>query len=241
MEDDPLRPVGQVLAGWTPPPIPGPDRIESRYVSLERLDPDRHAIALFDGLSGHDAVWDYMSVGPFADRGSFSSWVERAVAGPEVFYAFRNAGTGCDDPPIGYACFMRIDPAHGVLEIGNVMITPAAQRSRAASAALMAMIGWAFDAGYRRVEWKCNALNAPSRRAACRYGFTFEGIFRSHMVIKGRNRDTAWYAMTKQEWPSLESAYARWLDPQNFDASGTQIVALGAMTGPVVQDTDAAG
>ena len=142
---------------------------------------------------------------------------------------------------------MRIDAPNGVVEVGNVVIGGAAQRSRVASEALMAMIAWAFGAGYRRVEWKCNALNAPSRRAARRYGFAFEGVFRNHMIVKSRNRDTAWFAMTDADWPEVARAYQSWLDPANFDAEGRQRQSLSALTaaamaqgtGPGAPDQDA--
>ncbi len=170
-----------------------------------------------------------MSNGPYGSVDELQTWMEQAVQSDAVFYAFTDPVSGT---AFGYASFMRIDAANGALEIGNVMISPAAQRSRAASEALMLMIGWAFGAGYRRVEWKCNALNAPSRRAARRYGFAFEGIFRNHMILKSRNRDTAWYAMTDADWPALAAAYAAWLAPANFDAEGRQRDSLSDLTAP---------
>lgn len=196
---------------------------------LERLDPARHADAVFSATAGDTSVWDYMSNGPFALASEMRDWMERAQGAAEVFYAFVDPQNGV---AFGYASFMRIDTANGVLEIGHVMISPAAQRSRAASEALMLMIAWAFEAGYRRVEWKCNALNAPSRRAARRYGFSFEGIFRKHLIVKGRSRDTAWFAITDDDWQGLKPAYAAWLDPGNFDADGCQRQSLSDLTSP---------
>ena len=132
---------------------------------------------------------------------------------------------------VGQASFMRIDPGNGVIEIGHILLTPELQRSREAGAALMGMIQWAFENGYRRVEWKCNALNLPSRRAAMRLGFSYEGTFRQHLIIKGRNRDTAWFAMTDGDWQALSGAYADWLSPDNFGADGSQRRSLSDLTG----------
>ncbi|WP_255435460.1 GNAT family protein [Paracoccus sp. S1E-3] len=203
---------------------------------MERLDPARHADAIFAATRHDPAVWDYMSNGPFGDAAALRGWMEQAVATGAVFYAFLPAGGG---DAFGYAAFMRIDAANGVVEIGNVVLSPAAQRSRAASEALMAMIDWAFTAGYRRVEWKCNARNAASRRAARRYGFAFEGIFRSHMIIKSRNRDTAWFAMIADEWPEIRAAHQAWLAPSNFTEAGLQTFSLSAMTAPIVRRAEA--
>lgn len=226
---DPDRPLGAALADWRAPHRPGPSHIDGRYLRLERLVPERHAPAIFAATARDASSWDYMSNGPYGSVDELQTWMEQAVQSDAVFYAFTDPVSGT---AFGYASFMRIDAANGALEIGNVMISPAAQRSRAASEALMLMIGWAFGAGYRRVEWKCNALNAPSRRAARRYGFAFEGIFRNHMILKSRNRDTAWYAMTDADWPALAAAYAAWLAPANFDAEGRQRDSLSDLTAP---------
>ena len=224
------RPIGPLLPGWQAPSLPGPDRIAGRYVHLERLDPARDSAALFTATADDPAIWDYMSHGPFPDEGGLRAALE-TLCRDTVPYAFLDPETG---DAFGHAAFMRIDAPNGAVEIGHVVISPAAQRSRAASEALMVMIGWAFGAGYRRVEWKCNALNAASRRAARRYGFAFEGVFRRHMIVKGRNRDTAWFAMTDADWPALKDAYADWLDPRNFDESGRQHLGLSALTAPAV-------
>lgn len=231
------RPLGPAIPDWQPPARPGPDVIEGRYVRLERLDPARHAGPIFAATASDAAVWDYMSNGPFTDAAALQGWMEKAIAGDMVFYAFVDPASG---RAFGYAAFIRIDEASGVLEIGHVVIAPAAQRSRASSEALVAMIRFAFEAGYRRVEWKCNALNAPSRRAARRYGFAFEGIFRQHMIIKGRSRDTAWFAITDQDWPDLSKAHAAWLEPENFDASGIQRRSLSSLTRDHVARVEAA-
>ncbi|WP_347268628.1 GNAT family protein [Paracoccus sp. (in: a-proteobacteria)] len=223
------RPIGAAVTGFAPPPVPGPARIEGRHVVLERLDPARHADELFAAVQGQDWVWDYMFNGPFADVAAFRDWQHQMAAEADpCFYALRDRAGGQIG---GQASFMRIDPANGVIEIGHILISPAMQRSPAVTEAISLMIGWAFDAGYRRVEWKCDALNAPSRRAALRYGFVFEGIFRQHMIYKGRNRDTAWFAIIDGDWPALALAHRAWLAPQNFDAEGRQRQSLAALIG----------
>lgn len=222
------RPTGPAVTGFVPPPAPGPALIEGRFVTLERLDPARHAEDLFAANQGHDWVWDYLGYGPFADLDAYRAWqAGMAASADPVFYALRDRASGKVG---GLASLMRIDRAHGVIEIGHIEIAPPMQQTPAATEAISLMIGWAFAVGYRRVEWKCDALNAPSRRAALRYGFSFEGIFRQHMIYKGRNRDTAWFAIIDSDWPRLAAAHAAWLAPQNFDATGRQRQRLTALT-----------
>ena len=221
------RPLGAKV-DFTAAPLPGPQVISSEWVQLERLSGDSHADPVFDGQLGQQALWDYMPNGPYDDRAAFRAWVGQAAASADpVFYAI--VPTGATQAQ-GYASLMRIDAANGMIEIGNILLTPALQQTREASAALMALIGWAFEAGYRRVEWKCNALNAPSRRAALRLGFSFEGVFRQHMIVKGLNRDTAWFAIIDRDWPALQQAWNAWLSPANFDADGGQRHSLSALT-----------
>ncbi|MDO5647940.1 GNAT family N-acetyltransferase [Paracoccus sp. (in: a-proteobacteria)] len=216
------------MDAFTPPPAPGD--VSGPWVRLERLTPARHAADLWDAVRGHDDLWTYMGMGPFADRAGFDAWLTQAAAGDDpCFYALCDADTGA---AAGVASFLRIDRSHGVIEIGTILLSPALQGRRAGSAALMAMIRWAFDAGYRRVEWKCNALNAASRRAALRFGFTFEGIFRQHMIVKGQNRDTAWFAIIDADWPRIRAAYDAWLAPGNFDPEGRQKRRLSDLTAP---------
>lgn len=223
------RPAGIEVEGYTPPPPPGPAVIEGRSVRLERLDPARHAASIHEAAVGADWIWDYLGYGPFASAEDYAAWTA-AMAGSSdpLFYAFVDTRTG---RPLGVGSYLRIDPAHGVVEIGHILITPPMQRTTAASEAIMRMVGWAFDHGYRRVEWKCNDLNAPSRAAADRFGFAYEGTFRRHMIVKGRNRDTAWYAMTDADWPTVRARWDRWLDPANFDAAGRQRQSLAAIVG----------
>lgn len=220
--------MGAPVRDFAPPPPPGPPVIAGERCRLERLDPSRHAAPLFAASEGADRLWDYMPYGPFADLASYRDWQDQmaALADP-CFYAIIDPDR---DAAAGLAAFLRVDSGNGVVEIGHILLPPALQRSRLASAGLMAMIGWAFGSSYRRVEWKCNALNAPSRRAALRLGFSFEGVFRQHLIVKGRNRDSAWFSIIDGEWPALRAAHARWLDPGNFDAAGRQRASLSALT-----------
>lgn len=213
---------------FTAPPAPGPDAITGDWVKLERLSAARHAGPIFEAQLGEDALWDYMPNGPYDQRDEFEGWVAQAEQSLDpFFYAILPVGA---TQAQGYASLMRIDTRMGVIEIGNILLTPALQRTREASAALMQLIRWGFEAGYRRVEWKCNALNAPSRRAALRFGFSYEGTFRQHMIVKGRNRDTAWFAITDSDWPALRQAWDTWLSPSNFDADGAQHQCLRILT-----------
>lgn len=228
---DPSRPIGPLVEGFQPPSPPGPERIVGIHVALERLDPLSHAEDLFHANAGQDWLWDYLGYGPFEDLDAYRDWQGgMAALRDPVFYAMRDRASGRVG---GLGSFMRIDPGNGVIEIGHIQIAPTMQRSPAATEAISLMIGWAFEAGYRRVEWKCNALNAPSMVAAGRYGFRYEGTFRQHMIVRGRNRDTAWFAILDHEWPALRQAHLTWLDPQNFDAQGRQHQRLSDLTGSV--------
>ena len=225
------QPVGNPVPDWTPRSLPARTSLHGRWCRLEPLSAERHADALFDANAADraGAMWTHMAYGPFPDREHYCAWAADAAAGDDpLFYAVIPAALGT---PAGVAAFMRITPGHGVLEIGNIAFAPVLQGTAVATEALSLMIRHAFDVlGYRRVEWKGDALNTASRRAALRLGFTFEGIFRQHMIVKGRNRDTAWYAMTDADWPSLRDAHARWLDPANFDADGRQRTRLSDLT-----------
>jgi RimJ/RimL family protein N-acetyltransferase len=177
---------------------------------------------------GHDEVWTWLGDGPYAEESAFRAALERKqTAADAVFLALIPAATG---QAAGYASYMRIDPANGVVEVGNILLSPALQRTTAATEAHYLMARHIFeDLGYRRYEWKCNAENLPSRKAALRLGFTFEGIFRQHMVIKHRNRDTAWFSMLDLEWPARKRAFESWLSPANFDAEGRQLRSLAQL------------
>lgn len=193
---------------------------------LERLTPD-HAAALHAANPRDAEHWAYMAYGPFDDLQTYRDWIETVAAGDDpAFYAI-------DGPEgwAGVASFMRVDRANGVIEIGNIALSPSLQRTPEATEALHLMIDHCFAAGFRRVEWKCNAGNAPSRRAALRLGFTYEGTFRQHMIVRVQNRDTAWFAIIDADWPRLRAAHRSWLAPANFGAAGRQKRPLGEMTG----------
>ena len=204
--------------------------LTGRLVTLAPLDPAAHGESLWTAASQDDGLWLYLFEGPFADRDAFQSHLAAKSASHDpLFFAIIDNTL---QQATGYASYMRIDPTHRAIEVGSLLFTPALQRSAAATEAMYLMARHVFeDLGYRRYEWKCNALNLPSRRAAVRLGFNFEGIFRQHMIVKGRNRDTAWYSMLDWEWPARKAAFERWLDPANFDAAGRQKKPLERGTG----------
>ena len=222
--------VGEIVAGWAPAPRPGALVLDGRHVRLERLDLSQ-AEGLFDAIRGHDGLWTYLPYGPFATFDSYRDWVS-AQAGLEdpFFYAIRGKASGKLG---GVASYLRIFPEIGSIEVGHINLSPQLQRSRAATEAMVLMMDWAFANGYRRYEWKCDALNLPSRRAAQRLGFSFEGVFRQATIVRGRNRDTAWFAVIDKDWPALRAAFDRWLDPTNFDDHGGQIRSLSDLTAGV--------
>jgi RimJ/RimL family protein N-acetyltransferase len=213
------------LTDWQPRPRPARVALEGRYARIEPLDPARHGEHLFEAsmAPGAEERFRYLFDAP-QDRAGFEGWLARACASEDpLFYTVIDVSTGrCE----GRQALMRITPEHGVIEIGNILWGPRIARSRVATEALFLHARYVFELGYRRFEWKCNAGNAPSKRAAERFGFTYEGLFRQHMVQKGANRDTAWYSMLDGEWPALERAYERWLAPDNFDAQGQQKARL---------------
>jgi RimJ/RimL family protein N-acetyltransferase len=217
-------PLGELLArasGWQPP-----ERrvLQGRHVRLEPLSAARHAADLFTVSHGDPQareIWTYLFQGPFADEAAYRTSLESAERSSDpLFFAIVELA---DERAKGQASLMRITPEMGVIEVGNIWYAPTLQRTPAATEAMLLLFSYVFDdLGYRRLEWKCNALNAASRRAALRLGFTFEGVFRQHMVVKGRNRDTAWYAMLDGEWPERRTALHAWLAPENFDEHGRQ-------------------
>lgn len=218
---------GMPLGDWQPPGMPQAAQMQGHYVQLERMTAD-HAHALYRTLGGQDGLWDYMAVGPFHAEAGFIRWVtEQAALSDPMFFVVIDPQTGQAG---GLLSYMRIAPAMGVIEIGSIVIGPDLQRSRATTEAFLLMIGYAFENGYRRVEWKCDALNLPSRNAAQRLGLSYEGVFRQAIHYKGRNRDTAWFAAIDQDWPALREAYRAWLSPTNFDADGRQIERLSDLT-----------
>jgi RimJ/RimL family protein N-acetyltransferase len=226
--------VGFRVDGWAPPPRPPRENIDGRTCRLEPLDAARHGAALHSGnlLDRDHRNWTYLPYGPFLRLDDYLAWL-RGVAGKDdpQFFAIVDRGT---EQAVGVASYLRIDPAAGSIEVGHINYSPRLQRTIAATEAMYLMMRRAFELGYRRYEWKCNALNAPSRTAAQRLGFSYEGVFRQATVAKGRNRDTAWYAMIDREWPAIDRAFTRWLDPANFDAEGRQRTSLSELTAPLL-------
>ncbi|GAA5544090.1 MULTISPECIES: GNAT family protein [Brucella] len=212
------------LQNWTPRPKPERKVLEGRYVRLEPLDPQKHGDELFAASSVTDADqrFTWLFEFPPATRAEFEPWLDKVSKSEDpLFFAVIDKASG---KVAGRQTLMRIDPVYGVIEIGNIYWGPLISRKPAATEAQFLFMQYIFDElGYRRYEWKCNNDNAPSKRAAERFGFTFEGIFRQHMVAKGKNRDTAWYSILDSEWPELKKAYQAWLAPENFDSDGQQI------------------
>ena len=215
------QPIGEALPGWVPPFAPARTAMLGRYCHLQPID-ERFVPELFAAAS-HDregSTWTYLPYGPLASENDYRQWVTTACLGDDpLFFVLIDAATG---RAVGQASYLNIKPAHGSIEVGHLYFSPLARRTRVATEAMFLMMRRAFETGYRRYEWKCDALNAPSRAAAERFGFTYEGIFRQATVVKGRNRDTAWYAAIDGEWPRLAAAFEAWLAPENFGASGQQ-------------------
>ena len=215
--------MAEDMSGWTPREKPACVVLDGRYVRLEPLDAARHGRELFEAsqVADADAKFRWLAENPVTDQAAFMAWVEKSAAsGDPLYFAVIDKASG---KVAGRQTFMRIDTQNGVIEIGNIYWGPVISRKRAATEALYLFMSHAFaDLGYRRFEWKCNNDNEPSKRAALRFGFTFEGVFRQHLIVKGLNRDTAWFSIIDKEWPALEKAYEGWLDPGNFDADGQQ-------------------
>lgn len=206
---------------------PRRDRIRGRWIDLEPLDPTAHADSLFAAVSAAEGIEDrfrYLPQTPQTNREDFDAWIaEAAESSDPLFFAVVDRTTGRAE---GRQALMRIDAHNGVIEIGHILWGPALARTRAATEALFLCADLAFSRGFRRLEWKCDDDNGPSKRAAERFGFTFEGVFRQHLVVKDRNRDTAWFSIIDTEWPTLRSAYEQWLDEANFDTTGGQRQSL---------------
>jgi RimJ/RimL family protein N-acetyltransferase len=227
----PPQPIASLVEAH---PAKRPERVtlSGRTVTLVPLDAEKHADALYYAANGgdKDRVWTYLFDGPYTDVAAFKANIAtKAQSDDPLFFAILDNASGL---AVGYQTFLRIDPTHRVIEVGNILYAPAMQRTIGATEAQYLFAAYVFDdLGYRRYEWKCNNLNAPSKRAALRYGFTFEGVFRQHMIVKGRNRDTAWFSMLDSEWPARRTAFQRWLAPENFDADGRQRIALATLNG----------
>lgn len=209
----------------TPAPWPGDITLQGRFGRVERLAAARHGADLWAAMRGQENIWAYIPAGPFGET-AFAGYIETCAKNKErIFYAVVDAANRA----VGFLSLMEIRPAHRVIEVGNIVYSPALQRTPLGTEAQYLIARYAIETlGYRRYEWKCNALNAPSRRAAERFGFTFEGTFRQHMIVKGRNRDTDWLSILDSEWPARKAAFERWLAPENFDRDGRQKTKLGA-------------
>jgi RimJ/RimL family protein N-acetyltransferase len=208
------------LSRWKPPAFPARQAIDGRWSRLEPLSVEEHGDKLWRYMAGHDDVWTYLPVSPPSNKATYLALLETMV-GNETIVPLAVIDKA-DGEPKGHLWIMEIRPAHGVFEVGYITYSPAMQRTRMATEAVYLVGEYGFSRGYRRYEWKCNNLNEPSKRAALRFGFTHEGLFRQHQVVKGLNRDTAWYSILDSEWPERKARFERWLRPENFDAAGRQ-------------------
>lgn len=226
------QPIGAALpADWAPPPFPPHATLTGQRIRAEPLNPVKHADALHHAnmLDKTGQGWTYLPYGPFETLVAYRNWLTEACMGRDpMFYAFVDLKTG---KAIGLGALMRIDPQMGVIEVGNIRLSPALQQTPMATEAMYLLMKHVFDLGYRRYEWKCDALNGPSRSAAERLGFVYEGTFRQAIHYRGRNRDTAWFSVLDRDWPALQSALAAWLADSNFDAAGQQVQRLSWFMG----------
>ncbi len=224
------QPIGFPVPDWRPCRRPPNSAMVGRTCRVEPIDPERHAADLHTAnmADKEDRIWSYLPYGPFADLAAYRSWMETACLNDDpLFHAIIDEAT---QKAVGVASYLRIDPGPGVIEVGHINYSPLLQRSVAATEAMYLMMARIFDElGYRRYEWKCDALNAGSCRAAGRLGFVYEGIFRQATIYKDRNRDTAWYAIIDKDWPAVKAAFQAWLDPGNFDGEGKQKTSLSAL------------
>jgi len=223
------QPIGAALPGWAARPAPPREPMEGRYCRIEPLDPARHAEDLFAAFTEdrEGRIWTYLPYGPFATLADLRAWMEQSCLGDDpLFHAIVDKAGG---RALGVASYLRITPEVGVIEVGHINYAPALQQTPAATEAMFLLMARVFDGlGYRRYEWKCNALNDASRSAALRLGFSFEGVFRQATIVKGRNRDTAWFSILDSEWPEAKAAFEAWLAPENFDGAGKQKKSLAA-------------
>jgi len=222
------------MPDWTARPQPAGDTLVGRHCRLDRLQVERDAASLFEAYAPASDTGDrdYLPYGPFPTLEALSAWLSKVSAGsdPLVYVIRESADEGSTGAALGILAFMRIDAPSGVIEIGHIHFSRRLQRTTAATEAIFLLLAHAFDnLGYRRIEWKCDAAHIRSRRAAERFGFRYEGTFRQHRVVKGRNRDTAWFAMLDGDWPAIKAEFQRWLEPSNFDAAGHQLTALRSL------------
>jgi RimJ/RimL family protein N-acetyltransferase len=233
------QPIGAPVPTWTERRKPPRVAVRGHYAALEPLDPKARAVELFEAVSQDKdgRMWTYLPYGPFVTREAYSGWMYLTCMGDDPqFYAIVDLKGGA----VGMASLMRIDPKGGSIEVGHISLSPRGQKSRVATEALFLLMRRAFDElAYRRFEWKCDALNEASRKSAERLGFSYEGTFRQATMYKGRNRDTAWYAIIDKEWPFLRTAFEAWLKPDNFDDDGQQKVRLSTLTAEALQASTA--
>ena len=232
-----IQPIGFSIGDWTPPVRPPAEPMIGRYCRLERLDAGRDGQSLFDAyaLDSEGRNWTYLPHGPFENYAEFHIWLSgMAKLDDPFFFTIIDAES---QTSVGIASYLRITPPAGSIEVGHIHYSPLLQRTPAATEAMYLMMEQAFALGYRRYEWKCDALNAPSRMAAQRLGLSYEGVFRQATVYKQRNRDTAWYATIDREWPDLKQAFEQWLDPNNFDNDRNQKIRLSTLTAPLLKAT----
>ncbi|MDH3452477.1 MAG: GNAT family N-acetyltransferase [Gammaproteobacteria bacterium] len=226
--------LGRPLDNWTPPARPPREPMQGAYCRVEPLSIATHAADLFaaNSLDTQHSNWTYLPYGPFATMRDYCTWLETSCVDDDpLFHAIVDLHSGT---AAGLASYLDINPAHGCIEVGHIHYAPALQSTCAATEAMYLMMKRAFELGYRRYAWKCNALNQKSRNAAQRLGFSYEGVFRQHMVTKSRNRDSAWYAAVDSEWPVLRAAFETWLAPENFSADGRQRESLARLTAPLL-------
>lgn len=224
------QPIGWAVADWTPCPRPPRTPMEGRTIRLEPLDPAKHGDDLWAAFSADESgrMWTYLPVGPYTDRGAFdAALTTNAKSEDPLFHTVIDLATG---KAVGFCTYLRIDPTNGVIEVGFITFSPLMQRTTGSTEAMYLMMARVFDElGYRRYEWKCDTLNAPSKAAAARLGFSYEGLFRQAVMYKGRNRDTAWFSILDSEWPDIKTAFQTWLDPENFDGEGRQKRGLASL------------
>lgn len=219
--------VGDIIENWSPRAYPSKNKMIGKYCVLERLDIAKHAAALFDALcvNNNSESWTYLPYGPFHHKDEFNTWIKKTIEiSGDILYAILDIKT---NTPIGISGFLRIFPDHGSIEVGHLHFSKALKQTPLATEAIYLMMSFIFDElSYRRLEWKCHSMNEPSKNAARRFGFQFEGIFRQSFVFKNRNRDTAWFSIIDSEWPELKNKFEKWLSDCNFDSSGKQIKKL---------------
>ena len=236
--------LGLPVPNWAPPPSPDKtmwaEKMQGLHVRLEPLKPALHCDDLFTAFAAdtNNQIWDYLPYGPFESAADLADWMHATCAGPDPYFFAIIDQTS--NRAVGVASYLRVNPNSGSIEVGHINFSPRLQSTIGATEAMYLMMRWAFMAGYRRYEWKCNALNLKSRRAAQRLGLSYEGVFRQATISKGRNRDTAWFAAIDAEWPMLQAAFETWLQPDNFDLSGQQKRSLSEMTAPILVMRDPA-